>query len=125
MRRDAIGVWVQTLIFEGQELWRRSGRVRALAGVVVMCSWAREPTFKVPLSGAYMVAGEEVLRWRLGDLRWAQVAVLEYDASRITDKYISSRFGITGNSNPFELRRCHKNDVIFACSRYLSRERVP
>ena len=91
-----------------------------------MCSWARDPTLKVPLSGAYMFTEEEeVLRWRLGDLRWAQVAVLEYDASHITEKYISSRFEITGSSNPFELRRCHKNNVIFACSRYLLRERVP
>ena len=45
----------------------------------------------------------------VGGISDGQLGVLEYDASHITDKYIGSRFEITGNSNPFELRRCHKN----------------
>lgn len=68
----------------GQELCGRLGRVRALAGVFVLCSWARHPTFKVPLSGAYMGTGEEVLRRRLGDLYSGLQSFFSFAASLLT-----------------------------------------
>jgi len=74
---------------------------------------AKHLTLKVPLSGAYTWAqekryGDLKKTSEVGDLRWTSTEQYSNTLPHITDKFISSRFQLSGNSKPFELHRYHK-----------------